>query len=361
MCAWEFGDVKYGSDGIWLPKIKDTRHVLKTENEFYTINKEGEYFSIVSIESLMQIFSFLLRKTDFGTYPIDIGIIFPDPDEEYYAGIWTSFQNNQITVSKVENQGHTKENAEQIFLGKKKYILSKRVWTNYFQRIIYSESLCTLGEVEYRVLLTRHLYTKRDNTSKMRLTISEKSLYNVLYYALKNSELKSINNKRRAIIIPSADKTYFVGILIYIRDGIVTVISMYDKPTKEYRKLSIYRREKKIVLDDYELPSHVEKTSKVSGKILAKIGTLTSYPKNSTSNQWSMIKGVPVEQEKQNRIRIIERKDAVVGNAILIHKFENIKQQNDEKLIETKKKKSTKKEKVLDELKSLLGYHDSLI
>ena len=109
----------------------------------------------------------------------------------------------------------------------------------------------------YRYCMTKHLFTFRDKSRKSRLTISEDAIVDVLQYAFKYSILadENINYEKRSLIFPSRDKKYFIGLLIAIEDHIVTVISMYDVPVEFYKKIGLYTKEKKIILDDYDLDS----------------------------------------------------------------------------------------------------------
>ena len=186
----------------------------------------------------------------------------------------------------------------------------------------------------YRYCMTKHLFTFRDKSRKLRLTISEDAIVDVLQYAFKYSTLAdgNINYEKRALIFPSRDKKYFIGLLIVIEDHIVTVISMYDVPVEFYKKIGLYAKEKKIMLDDYDLDSFLSEEEAKEKAYLAgyekryKVGVY----KHESYRDYIKSRIVRAEKnEKQlSKIRVIKRakeKKKALYSSILISMMKNKK------------------------------------
>ncbi len=158
-----------------------------------------------------------------------------------------------------------------IYLDEKEESMTAKV-ENHFSSMIESGSKYTkikfltngFSNKRYTYRMARHLFTFRDKARKARLTISEDAVVDVLKYTFKYSCLAEtdVNYEKRALVFPSRDKKYFVGILIAIEDGLVTVVSMYDVPSDKYKKIALYSKEKKIFLDDYDLDAFVNEEEK---------------------------------------------------------------------------------------------------
>ena len=176
--------------------------------------------------------------------------------------------------------------------------------------------------ISYHYSCTKHLKETRGNSPRARLTIPVAAVKDILVYTMQHyaTRLKeyigqSTKEKQFAIIFPSLDKKYKVGILIAIDDVLLTVISMYDVPphAKGFSTL-IFPSAKRIVLTKYDLEKFMnryKKEEKVKTKkkldALKEHGRITKYASlGEYDKQRIKSNGIP-KNGTLRKLKIIEK------------------------------------------------------
>jgi len=164
------------------------------------------------------------------------------------------------------------------------------------------------SEISYHYSCTKHLKEKRGNSSHVRLTIPVSAVEDILAYTMQHyaTRLKeymgqSTKEKQFAIIFPSLDKKYKVGILIAIDDVLLTVISMYDVPphAKGFSTL-IFPSAKRIVLTKYDLEKFIHRYKKEERvKTKKKLDTLKKYGRIT---KYASLDAYDIQRKKMNGI-----------------------------------------------------------